>query len=158
MARPLSRASQAKLDALHGLVAETLVKQIKKAHKADEPVSAAVLSTAISLLKLTDTASPRQAKKKDRLAGLLKQETERDEGQSHGQATPRPINPLADFRTPADPPSDRTDDSLHDLRERDRRSAELLDLDDEGDEQGEGDDEGDQDEGDEGDQDDDDFT
>ena len=130
MARPLSRASQAKLDALHGLVAQTLVQQIRKAHKAEEPVSAAVLSTAISLLKLTDTTSARAARKKDRLAGLLAREKEHaaKDAAVPEAAGNRPMNPLADFGD-IDAPRSNDGESIHDLR-RTRRNDEQDEADD----------------------------
>ncbi len=69
---PPKRASQSDVDLLHQLTARALSKQLRAAEKAGEPVSAALLSSAIAFLKLTDTraAEPPQ-NRPDRLARTL---------------------------------------------------------------------------------------
>jgi hypothetical protein len=78
---PPKRATQSDVDLLHQLTARALSKQLRTAEKAGEPVSAALLSSAIAFLKLTDTrtAEPPQ-NRPDRLARSLPSLAELDAG------------------------------------------------------------------------------
>lgn len=73
MPRARGRASQNTLDALHREVAKSLLAEFKRIRKAKEPVSAALLQAATSLLKATGTTDPaRPTNRPDRLKDLLK--------------------------------------------------------------------------------------
>lgn len=67
MPRSNKRASQAKLDSLHRLVATELESQLRHARKAKQPVSAALLSQVIAFLKAAETTAPDTPKRKDAL-------------------------------------------------------------------------------------------
>ncbi len=67
MARSTSRATQATVDSVHRLVGKELARQLK----TDGPVSAALLATAISYLKLTGTDSAAQPRRGDALAATM---------------------------------------------------------------------------------------
>jgi hypothetical protein len=72
MPRARGRASERTLDALHRETAKAILAELKRIKKAKEPVSAALLNAATSLLKVTGTTTPaRPVNRKDRLAGLL---------------------------------------------------------------------------------------
>jgi hypothetical protein len=74
------RASQAAVNSLHRLTALELSRQLRTAQKAGEPVSAALLSSAIAFLKLTETTNPEPPRKTDRLSRLLPTPEELDSG------------------------------------------------------------------------------
>jgi hypothetical protein len=75
------RATQSAVDTLHRLTAQELSRQLREARKAKQPVSAALLSSAISFLKLTETTNPAPpSKRPDRLRGLLPTPEELDAG------------------------------------------------------------------------------
>lgn len=72
MPRAQTRATQSTVDKVHRLVGKTLAQQLKAAHDSGEQVSAALLASAISFLKLTETTAPVQPKrKKDTLRGVM---------------------------------------------------------------------------------------
>ncbi len=71
MTRPVRRASQATVDNVHRLVGKELARQLKAAGQSGAPLSAALLSSAISYLKLTGTADPAQPRRKDTLAASM---------------------------------------------------------------------------------------
>lgn len=69
------------MDKLHRLTAMELSRQLEAARKDGLPVSAALLSSAIAYLKLTDTRDPAQpTRKHDRLARLMPSADELDAG------------------------------------------------------------------------------
>jgi hypothetical protein len=80
MTRPARRASEATLNTVHRLVGRELARQLRKAARGKESASAALLTAAISYLKLTDTREPAPpSRKPDRLAALLPSDDELDE-------------------------------------------------------------------------------
>jgi hypothetical protein len=96
MPRATGRASQATLDALHREVAKSLLSEFKRIRKSKEPVSAALLTAATSLLKATGTVQPELPRNRpDRLSGLLKEFNDED-GASRG---------VPDFTLPQDRPA-----------------------------------------------------
>jgi hypothetical protein len=79
------RASERTLDALHRETAKAILAELKRIKKAKEPVSAALLNAATSLLKVTGTTTPaRPANRSDRLKGLLN-EFEETEARESGE-------------------------------------------------------------------------
>ena len=75
------RASQSAVDSLHRLTALELSRQLREARKAGQPVSAALLSSAISFLKLTDTRAAEPPRNRpDRLARSLPSPEELERG------------------------------------------------------------------------------
>lgn len=75
------RATQGSVDALHGLVARELGRQLRDARKAGQAVSAALLSSAITFLKLTETTNPAPPRNRpDRLSRDLPSPEELEQG------------------------------------------------------------------------------
>jgi hypothetical protein len=97
MPRARGRASQATLDSLHREVAKSLLSEFKRIRKAKEPVSAALLTAATSLLKATGTVQPELPRNRpDRLAGLLQEFNDDEGGADRG---------VPDFTLPQDRPA-----------------------------------------------------
>jgi hypothetical protein len=72
MPRKSTRASESTVNAVHRLVGKTLAAQLKKAQGSAEGVSAALLNSAISYLKLTEATTPHKPRSKvDRLAQAM---------------------------------------------------------------------------------------
>jgi len=62
MPRARGRASQNTIDSVHREVAKAILTELKRVRKANEPVSAALLNAATSLLKITGTTAPERPK------------------------------------------------------------------------------------------------
>ena len=72
MPRAKGRASQTLLDSVHRETARAVLTELKRLRKAGEPVSAALLTAATSLLKATGTVDPERPRNRaDRLSNLL---------------------------------------------------------------------------------------
>lgn len=79
-----SKATEAKLGELHGLLADTLKDQIKKFTDANEPVPPALLAQAIKFLKDNGIDQPlRAGNKVDSLADVMPDFDEMQDGARH---------------------------------------------------------------------------
>jgi hypothetical protein len=76
------RASERALDTLHRLTVKSLTEEMRRLHRAREPVPAGLISASTALLKATGVTAPARnpGPQRDRLAGL-REEYNKDEAE-----------------------------------------------------------------------------